>query len=360
MDSPSARLALSAILRLPLQELRNLSVKQLESLKWHYSDLKLLPMLDSPARLSLSHHPLVGMLGALAALSSPFSLGRQGLPRTLSASSALDEDTELTRAPSKPSQEAPPLRLAVLMARPLSQVANHAASPGIRTAEKVLVAPLTESLTCSTSALSVSPPPTTHSRSPASPTPREPAGSPPLPPMSPPSHSSSDPSILLRIETPYNTTAFDYFLSWFPAILKQYPHLTYKLRHGFSMGEFPYLKKTLIWLNTPSALQYSAFIDEYFVEEVSVNRLSGPYTQSQVESILGGPFQFSPLTVDSQPQEGAEPKLRLCINLSKRSKAHPATNDYSDRRDFPTRFDSALQVSDIVSTIPFPQPARAA
>ncbi|KAG5223276.1 reverse transcriptase/ribonuclease [Salix suchowensis] len=344
------------------EELRNLSVKRLELRM--AAEMALLrsqtTSLAGPSRSTFSEPlPSRGRARGFGRPFQSFQSGQARPPRTLSASSALDEDTELTHVPSKPFQEASPSRLAMSTARPLSQTASHAAFPGTRTAGKALAALPTESLTCSTYAPSVSPPTTTHSHSPASLTPREPAGSPPLPPMNPPTHLSSDPSILLRIETPYDANAFDSFLSRFPAVLKQYPYLTYKLRHGFSMGSFPNLKETIIWPNAPSVLQYMPFIDEYFAEEVSANRLSGPYTQSEVEAILGSPFQCSPLTVDSQPQEGAEPKLRLCINLSKRSKAHPATNDHSDRRDFPTRFDSALQVSDAVSTVLFPHSVRA-
>lgn len=115
------------------------------------------------------------------------------------------------------------------------------------------------------------------------------------------------------------------------------------------MGKFPPLLSTIIWPNGTSAGQYSTFIDEYFVEEVAARRLSGPLSQTRVEEILGGPFQCSPLTVDAQPQEGCDPKLRLCINLSKRSRLHPSTNDFSDRKDFPTRFDSALRAADLVA-----------
>lgn len=155
---------------------------------------------------------------------------------------------------------------------------------------------------------------------------------------------------MLRIQTPYSADAFDSFLDTFPRVRATYPDLTYKLRNGFSMGDYPPLQKTVIWPNARSAAEHQGFLDEYFAEEVEAGRLSGPFTQTELEGIFGGPFQCSPLTVDVQPQpEGAPDKLRLCINLSKGDPLHPSTNDHVDSSLFPTRFTSMSEVAEIVS-----------
>lgn len=164
---------------------------------------------------------------------------------------------------------------------------------------------------------------------------------------------SSDPDTLLRIETPYNADAFKRFFRKFPHLREQFPNLILKLRNGFPMGEFPTLDKTIVWSNGKSVKEYRSFVDDYFEEEVEEGRLSGPYSQRQVARILGGPFQCSPITVNIQPQNpGEEPKLRVCVDLSRGTHSHPATNEYSDIRDFPTKFDSALQVAEIVGHSP--------
>lgn len=172
-----------------------------------------------------------------------------------------------------------------------------------------------------------------------------------LPPPAP--KNSSYPDILLRIKTPYNADAFENFFQRFPHLRQQYPNLVLKLRNGFPMGEFPALDKTVTWPNGQAVEKHRSFVDEYFVEEVKDGRLSGPYSQETTERILGGPFQCSPITVKIQPQNpGEEPKLRVCIDLSRGTHSYPATNDYSDIRDFPTKFDSALQVAEIVASAP--------
>jgi hypothetical protein len=83
--------------------------------------------------------------------------------------------------------------------------------------------------------------------------------------------------------------------------------------------------------------------------------MSGPYSQVEVEDILQGPFQCSPMIVSEQAQgPGEPPKLRVCCNLSKGTQAHPSTNDYIDKDCFPTKFGTAAQVAEIVSTFSHP------
>ena len=52
------------------------------------------------------------------------------------------------------------------------------------------------------------------------------------PPPLPVSYISSNPDILLRIETPYNADAFDRFFANYPHLKSRYPHLTDKLMLG--------------------------------------------------------------------------------------------------------------------------------
>ncbi|KAJ8503034.1 hypothetical protein ONZ45_g11221 [Pleurotus djamor] len=140
----------------------------------------------------------------------------------------------------------------------------------------------------------------------------------PSPPL-PSRQSSTNPDVLLRVKTPYNADAFDRFFTAFPHLKQQYPNLTHKLRHGFPMGNFPEkLDKTVTWPNGRSVDKHPEFMAEYFAEEVEAGRLSGPYSRSEVEGILGGPFQCSPVTVNIQPQgPGVDPKLRLCSDFSR-------------------------------------------
>lgn len=81
--------------------------------------------------------------------------------------------------------------------------------------------------------------------------------------------------------------------------------------------------------------------------------MSGPYSKEELEDIVKGPFQSSPLVVSIQPQEGLPDKIRICRHLSKSNHNHPSTNDHVDADKFPTRFGSASQMAEIVSTFLF-------
>ena len=78
--------------------------------------------------------------------------------------------------------------------------------------------------------------------------------------------------------------------------------------------------------------------------------MTGPLSCAEVESTLRGPFYSSPLLVSVQPQAPGTPdKIRMCKNLSKGTKTTPSVNSHILKSSFPTRFDTASRVADIVS-----------
>jgi len=82
-------------------------------------------------------------------------------------------------------------------------------------------------------------------------------------------------------------------------------------------------------------------------------RMSGPFSHEETELILHGPFQASPLIVSLQPQQHSMPdKVRICRHLSKASKLHASMNSHIRKEDFPTCFDLASKVAEIVSFYP--------
>jgi hypothetical protein len=155
--------------------------------------------------------------------------------------------------------------------------------------------------------------------------------------------------IYSRVTTPYDADAIDQLLHKH-GLTHKHPLLTDNLRRGFLMGEFPTLKKTTIFPNHPSCADHEDFIRSYLSEEVEAGRMSGPFTQEETESILMGPFQCSPIIISVQPQNAGEPdKLCLCRHLSKGNKHQPATNTYIDKEKFPTKYNTAAEVAEIVS-----------
>lgn len=167
-----------------------------------------------------------------------------------------------------------------------------------------------------------------------------------------PHFSVPDSDAFSRVTHPYNTDAFELLLDKH-GLTRHYPNLCINLRNGFPLGLMPDLQQTVVFPNHPSCFAHSSAVDHYLAEEVSAGRMSGPFPKSDVERILRGPFQASPLIVAVQTQQPGTPdKLRICRHLSKGSKIHPSVNSYIDKEDFPTRFDTAARVADIIALAP--------
>jgi len=155
--------------------------------------------------------------------------------------------------------------------------------------------------------------------------------------------------IFSRIIHPYNPTAFQFMLDKHN-LTSFYPLLVDNLRNGFPLGRMPPISQTVIIPNNPSFLEHADTIFDYLRKEVSSGRMSGPFSQDVVECILRGPFHSSPLIASVQPQDPGEPdKIRICRHLSKSTKDHTSVNSHIMKEDFPTRFDTASKVADIVS-----------
>ena len=156
-------------------------------------------------------------------------------------------------------------------------------------------------------------------------------------------------NIFLRIVHPYDTDTFEHFL------LKH--HLTYiysllvqNLRYGFPLGDMPPLTDTVIFKNHSSTLLFPDTVNKYLTDELLAGRMSGPFSLQHVENILRGPIFCSPLLVSVQIQQPGTPdKLCVCRHLSKGDKNTPSMNSHIQKEDFPTRFDTASKVADIVS-----------
>jgi len=154
-----------------------------------------------------------------------------------------------------------------------------------------------------------------------------------------------------RIHHPYNTDAFESFLLKF-SLTDRYPQLIQNLHHGFPLGTMPPLLDTIISPNHPSCLEHSQAIDDYLASEVASQRMSSPFSHEHIEHILHGPFHSSLLIVSVQPQHlGALDKICICQHLSKASWYHTSVNSHIKKEDFPTHFNTAARVTDLVSSL---------
>jgi hypothetical protein len=162
-------------------------------------------------------------------------------------------------------------------------------------------------------------------------------------------HSNSH--VFSKIISPYSAAAFNFFLCKHN-ILYLYLSLTRNLVSGFPIGFMPEITKTTIIPNHPSCIPFMDDVYNYLSDEVRDGRMSGPFSAAEVESTLRSPFFSSPLLVSVQPQAPGTPdKIRMCKNLSKGTKTVDSVNYHILKASFPTRFDTASRVANIVSPV---------
>jgi hypothetical protein len=151
-----------------------------------------------------------------------------------------------------------------------------------------------------------------------------------------------------RIITPYNPLAFERALDA-ANLTHMYPDLVHNLTYGFPLGDVAPITETYTPPNHFSVDEHHAAINEYFYAERDLKRMSGPFSKSEVEEILG-PFRTSPIIVDvTEGKNGGPVKKRICRHLSYKGAMGFSVNDCLDSDDYPTRWGTAEQVADIVS-----------
>ncbi|GBE83386.1 hypothetical protein SCP_0504340 [Sparassis crispa] len=151
-----------------------------------------------------------------------------------------------------------------------------------------------------------------------------------------------------RIITPYDAEAFEYTLRML-GLFQRYPLLPQKLHYGFPIGDFNPLLRTFAPPNHSSGAEHIDFIRQYISEQVSLGRMTGPYSQAQVEHILGSFFVSSPLAV--VPKAGSK-KFRLVQNCSYQDEFGVSVNSQINSDDFPTKWGTAAEVAEIIANAP--------
>lgn len=164
----------------------------------------------------------------------------------------------------------------------------------------------------------------------------------------PPQNPASE--IRDRVVTPYDADAYDDLLHQYN-LQHVYPDLTFNMRNGFPIGDIPPLSRTYTPKNHRSALEHLDVIRAYCADEISLGRMSGPFSETEVQNFLGGHFASSPLGV---VEKSGEPgKFRVVRDLSFRNSDGFSVNSHLDSDDFPTQWGTAAQVAELVSLFPF-------
>jgi len=111
--------------------------------------------------------------------------------------------------------------------------------------------------------------------------------------------------------TPYHHKAWRVALEQLN-LTSRYPNLCHNIQFGFNAGIIP-PKYTYTPLNHTSVETYPYVYEEIEIKEFQKGRYIGPFTQNELEHIIG-PFQTSPLSIIPKP--GKPGKFRAVHNFS--------------------------------------------
>jgi hypothetical protein len=147
---------------------------------------------------------------------------------------------------------------------------------------------------------------------------------------------------------PYKPDVFAHFLEHFD-LSTLYPTLIQRLHCGFPLGHFLPLDKSYVHRNHPSTLPHANAILAYLNNEVSLGRMSGPYTPHDLESVLGGQY-FTSCPLGVVEKAGEPGKIRITRDLSFKGTAPLSVNDQVDPDEQSTRWGKATDMADVVSS----------
>lgn len=150
-----------------------------------------------------------------------------------------------------------------------------------------------------------------------------------------------------RIITPYRSDEFERRLRLNQVLWKKHSELPNRIRYGFPIGDFSPLRRTYVAPNHARRPEHVAFIREYLNEQRELGRMEGPYDEQTVRAKLLSPFMTSPSFVIAKA--GSPGKFRLVQDCSYKNEDGFSVNDSVEADKFPTKWDNASSVAQIVS-----------
>lgn len=125
--------------------------------------------------------------------------------------------------------------------------------------------------------------------------------------------SPQDIELFSKIPHPYNTDAFEHFLTKHN-LLDSYPYLIWNLHHGFPLGTLLIPTHSVPIPNPPLVPKFPDVVCSYLADEFSSNLMSEPFSLTHIKQILQGPIYSCPLIVAEQFQGPDMPiKYQPCL-----------------------------------------------
>lgn len=154
---------------------------------------------------------------------------------------------------------------------------------------------------------------------------------------------------LLKIVTPLLADTWDRALTDC-SLLDQFSDVPLGLCNGFKTGVSSSLMTHFIPDNHKSALTSPQIVNEHISKELALNRYSGPFSVSQLLTLIG-PFRTAPLGVVPKPNSD---KSRIIQDLSfpRNDSVYSSVNSEINSDDFPCEWGSFAQCYFLVAKAP--------
>ena len=160
-------------------------------------------------------------------------------------------------------------------------------------------------------------------------------------------HSSN---IYLRIVHPYDTDTFHHFISKHD-LTPFYSLLVTNLRNGFPLGEMPVITDTVIFKNHLSATLHSDVIDKYLTLAVCQDPSHVTMLKTSCVALFSAPHSLFLSRPNNLAHQTNFEFVDTCQKETRTWLPQILIFTKNLKEDFPTHFDTALKVADIVCHI---------
>ena len=155
---------------------------------------------------------------------------------------------------------------------------------------------------------------------------------------------------LLRINTPFIPDEWEKLLCNIKPV-NNFPDVPISMRFGFDMGVHSPPLKTYIPPNHNSALLYPDHVMSHIQKELSLGRYSGPFSQSELENLVG-PFRSSPLGTVPKSSDSLERRIVHDLSFPRSDTLFQSINSQIDTDNFRCDWGTFNDVRNIVIDAP--------
>jgi hypothetical protein len=156
---------------------------------------------------------------------------------------------------------------------------------------------------------------------------------------------------LFTINTPFIPDEWEKLLNNITSFNNKFSNIPTSMRFGFDMGVHTPPVYTFIPPNHSSATSFPDHVMSHIQNELALGRYSGPFTRTELESLIGS-FRSSPLGTVPKSHDSTERRIVQDLSFPRNDPTLPSINDQINIEDFRCDWGTFNDVRDIVINAP--------